>query len=65
MPSLNSGRNLIEGPEHVKEFSRQRYVAGVGGILGNVISAAIGLPTIGFLASPRLKKPLTDTSECH
>ncbi len=65
MPSLNSGRNLIEGPEHGKELSRQRYVAGVGGILGNVISAAIGLPTIGFLASPGLKKTPMDTSGCR
>lgn len=55
----------MEGSEHGKELSRQCYVAGVGGILGNVIAAAIGLPTIGFLASPGLKKTPTDTSGCR
>lgn len=49
----------MEGAEHGKELSRQRFVAGVVGILGSVISA-----TIGFLSSPGFKKT-TDTVGCH
>jgi len=37
----------MEGSEHGKELSRQRFVAGVVGILGSVISATIGSRPLG------------------
>ncbi len=51
----------MNGPTHDREISRRGFVAGVVAILGGLISAVLGLPAIGFLISPGLKKTNTDS----
>jgi menaquinol-cytochrome c reductase iron-sulfur subunit len=45
---------------HEHSISRRGFVAGVVGILGAVIAAIIGLPAIGYLIAPALKKTESD-----
>jgi menaquinol-cytochrome c reductase iron-sulfur subunit len=46
--------------EHEGGISRRSFVTGVVAALGGVISAIIGIPAIGYLISPGLKKRVTD-----
>jgi menaquinol-cytochrome c reductase iron-sulfur subunit len=47
-----------EGHEH--GISRRSFVTGVIGILGGIISTIVGLPAIGYLISPALKRESAD-----
>ncbi len=38
-------------------IDRRQFVGGVVGIVGAIMSAAVGLPIVGYLISPALKKP--------
>lgn len=42
-------------------ITRRGFVAGTVGILGGIISATIGIPAIGYLISPGMKKVVSDT----
>ena len=45
---------------HEHGISRRSFVTGVVGVLGGVIAAIVGLPAIGYLISPALKKESSD-----
>jgi menaquinol-cytochrome c reductase iron-sulfur subunit len=45
---------------HEHGISRRSFVTGVIGILGGIISAIVGLPAIGYLISPALKRASAD-----
>lgn len=45
---------------HEYGISRRSFVTGVIGILGGVITAIVGLPAIGYLISPALKRESAD-----
>lgn len=45
---------------HEHSISRRGFVTGVVGILGAVIAAIIGLPAIGYLIAPALKRTQTE-----
>lgn len=45
---------------HEHGISRRGFVTGVVGVLGGLIAAIIGLPAIGYLISPALKKQRSD-----
>jgi menaquinol-cytochrome c reductase iron-sulfur subunit len=46
--------------EHEGGISRRSFVTGVVAALGGIISAIVGIPAIGYLISPGLKKRVTD-----
>jgi menaquinol-cytochrome c reductase iron-sulfur subunit len=46
--------------DHEYGISRRGFVTGVVSLLGGLIAAVIGLPAIGYLISPALKKQSTD-----
>jgi len=46
---------------HGHGISRRNFVAGTTALLGGVISAILGLPAIGYLLSPALKKSKSST----
>jgi len=45
---------------HEHGISRRSFVTGVVGILGGLIAALVGLPAIGYLISPALKRQSAD-----
>ncbi len=45
---------------HEHGISRRSFVTGVIGVLGGIISAIVGLPAIGYLISPALKRESAD-----
>ena len=46
--------------EHEGGLSRRGFVTGVVSLIGGVIAAIIGIPAIGYLISPGLRKRVTD-----
>jgi menaquinol-cytochrome c reductase iron-sulfur subunit len=46
--------------EHEGGISRRSFVTGVVATLGGIIASIVGLPAIGYLISPGLKKRITD-----
>jgi menaquinol-cytochrome c reductase iron-sulfur subunit len=46
--------------EHEGGISRRGFVTGVVALVGGVISAIIGIPAIGYLISPGLRRRITD-----
>jgi Rieske Fe-S protein len=48
---------------HESGLDRRGFVAGVVTFLGGIIAAVIGLPAIGYLLSPSLRKQGTTSSE--
>jgi len=45
---------------HEHGLSRRGFVTGVVGLLGSIIAAIIGIPAIGYLISPALKRQSQD-----
>ena len=50
-------------PGHGHGLSRRGFVTGMVALLGSVIGAIIGLPAIGYLLSPALKKSTTGSTD--
>lgn len=48
-------------PAHGHGISRRNFVTGMIALLGSVIGAIIGLPAIGYMLSPALKKSRTQS----
>ena len=48
---------------HGHGINRRGFVAGMVALLGSVIGAIIGLPAVGYLLSPALKKSKTESDD--
>jgi menaquinol-cytochrome c reductase iron-sulfur subunit len=49
----------MEEESHEHGLNRRQFVAGMGGILGGIMAAVVGLPAIGYLIAPGLKQQQT------
>ena len=47
-------------PEQADGLSRRKFVTGMLAVLGGTIAAAIGLPAVGYLITPAIKRTATD-----
>jgi menaquinol-cytochrome c reductase iron-sulfur subunit len=51
---------VMSESSHERGISRRSFVAGVVGFLGGIIAVIIGIPAIGYIISPSLKKEELD-----
>ena len=49
-----------EAFEHGDELSRRNFLAGIIGVVAAAVAAVVGLPAIGYLISPGVKKQNTE-----
>jgi hypothetical protein len=49
-----------EAFEHGDELNRRKFLTGIIGVVAAAVSAIIGLPAIGYLISPGVKKQNED-----
>lgn len=45
---------------HGKEMARRRFLGGIIGVVAGAVAALVGIPAIGFLISPGMKKQNVD-----
>lgn len=50
----------MAGGEEASGLSRRKFVTGMLAVLGGTIAAVVGLPAIGYLIAPALKRSQTD-----
>ncbi|MCJ7511408.1 MAG: ubiquinol-cytochrome c reductase iron-sulfur subunit [Anaerolineales bacterium] len=50
----------MAGAEETGGLSRRKFVTGMLAVLGGTITAVIGLPAVGYLVAPALKRSPTD-----
>ena len=50
----------MAGAEEVGGLSRRKFVTGMLAVLGGTIAAVVGVPAIGYLIAPALKRGETD-----
>lgn len=49
-----------EAFEHGEELNRRKFLSGIIGVVASAVAALVGLPAIGYLISPGIKKQNTD-----
>jgi len=48
---------MTEGFSSSEEIGRRRFLAGIIGVVAGAVAAVVGLPAIGYVVSPGVKRP--------